>query len=222
MIDIHPATREPLTVKLTFFDHRPAAQRIDRPTILVDGVALPDPAVTREDLTGTGEGWIYQFSVPSAAISNAGARVTLESAIWNPSAQGQGERDETLGVFVHNVEVWQGPRSLAVSEALPLDPMPHTPRQRFWWYNDDREYWETRHHLVDLWGWYLVVAGFSRGQALAWGILYAAGAGALLLLGLLLGRGSLPARPRRATRGKQRRRVVTNGRRIAGVSGKVG
>jgi len=222
VIALHPATREPLTVKLTFFDHRPAAQRTDRPTILIDGVALPDAAVTREDLTGTGEGWIYQFAVPTTAISDAGARVTLQSATWNPYAQGQGERDEMLGVFVHNVEVWQGARSLTVSEALPLDPMPDTPRQRFWWYNDDREYWETRHHLVDLWGWYLVAAGFSRGQALAWGILYAAGAGALLTLGLFLGRGLLPARTRHAMRGKKRRRVVTKGRGIAGASGKAG
>lgn len=222
VIGLHPATRAPLTVKLTFFDHRPASQRTDRPTVLIDGVALPDTAVTREDLTGTGEGWIYQFTVPSAAITDAGARVTLQSATWNPSAQGQSDRDETLGVFVHNVEVWQGAQSLAVSEALPLDPMPQTPRQRFWWYNDDRNYWETRHHLVDLWGWYLVVAGFSRGQALAWGILYAAGAGALLLLGLFLGRGLLPVRTRQMTRGKKRRRTTAKGRGIAGASGKVG
>jgi hypothetical protein len=222
VIALHPATREPLIVKLTFFDHRPAAQRIDRPTILVDGVALPEAAMTREDVTGTGEGWIYQFAVPPTAITDAGARVTLQSAAWNPHAQGQGERDEMLGVFVHNVEVWQGARSLTVREALPLDPMPETPRQRFWWHNDDRDYWETRHHLVDLWVWYLAVSGFSRGQTLAWGILYAAGAGGALLFGLFLGRGLLPTRPRRATRGRKRRRVVAKGRGVAGASGKAG
>ena len=222
VIELHPAARAPLTVKLTFFDHRPVTQRTDRPTILLDGAALPDSAVTREDLTGTGEGWIYQIAVPSAAITGDGVRVTLQSATWNPFAQGQGERDELLGVFVHNVEVWQGAQSLVVSEALPLDPMPDTPRQRFWWYNDDRNYWETRHHLVDLWGWYLAVAGFSRVQALAWGILYAAGSGVVLLLGLFLGRGLLPARTRRMARGKKRRRVVAKDRGVAGAGGKAG
>lgn len=166
VITLHPARREPLTVKLTFFDHRPLAARVERPTILLGGVPLDDRAVARQDLTGTGEGWIYQFTVPPTAIVGEGASVTLRSATWNPQASGQGDRDETLGVFVHNVEVWQGAEPLTIREALPLDRMPETPRQRFWWFNDDRNYWETRHHLVDHWAWYLAVAGFSRGQAL--------------------------------------------------------
>ena len=222
VIVVHPVTREPLTVKLTFFDHRPAAQRTDAPTILFDGVAIDAGTVTRQDITGTGEGWIYQFVVPSPSLTGDGATVTLQSATWNPHAQGQGERDEALGVFVHNIEVWQGTQALNVSEALPLDPMRDTPRQRFWWYNDDREYWETRHHLVDLWGWYLAVAGFSRGQALAWGILYGVGAGGLLVLGLSFGRGQLPAHTSRATKGKKRRRRAAKARNVARAGGRVG
>jgi len=152
LIVLHPASRAPLTVKLTFFDNRPRALRVDRATVLLNGVPLPAGAVTEQDVTGTGEGWIDSLTIPAEALSADGtATLTLQSAIWNPARVGAGTRDEILGVFVHNVEVWRAGTPLAVRDALPLDPLPDTPRSRFWWFNDDRGYDETRHHLVDHW-----------------------------------------------------------------------
>jgi hypothetical protein len=209
-IVLHPAAQDSLTVKLTFFEDRPPALRTERPTVLINGAALAESAVTREDLTGDSGGWIYQFTVPTAAIVGGETRVTLHSTTWNPHQAGRGDRDEMLGVFVHNVEVWQGGRAFAVTEALPIDPMPQTPRQRFWWHNDDRNYWDLRRHLVDHWGWYLAVAGFPRGGAIAWAATYGGGALALLLAGILLGRGYLPA-PQTRRVGKRRRAASRKG-----------
>jgi hypothetical protein len=220
-IALHPAARDSLTVKLTFFDHRPLAARTDKPAILINGASVDAAAIAREDLTGDGGGWIYQFTVPSAAIVDGGVTVTLQSATWNPQQAGQGDRDELLGIFVHNVEVWQGGRPLTVLEALPIDPMPQTPRQRFWWHNDDRNYWETREHLVDHWLWYLAVAGFPRGAALAWASLYGGGAALLLLAGVLLGRRYLPAR-RRQRPAARKRRTAARGDVVARVGRRAG
>jgi len=188
LIVLHPASRAPLTVKLTFFDNRPRALRVDRATVLLNGVPLPAGAVTEQDVTGTGEGWIDSLTIPAEALSADGtATLTLQSAIWNPARVGAGTRDEILGVFVHNVEVWRAGTPLAVRDALPLDPLPDTPRSRFWWFNDDRGYDETRHHLVDHWAWYAAVAGFPRAQTIRWIVGNAALGGIVLLAGLALG-----------------------------------
>ena len=138
VVTLHPASRAPLIVKLTFFDNRPRALRTDRATVLLNGAPLPAGAVMEQDVTGTGEGWIYSLTIPAEALAADGtATLTLQSATWNPARAGVGPRDETLGVFVHNVEVWRAGTSLTVRDALPLDPMPDTPRSRFWWFNDD-------------------------------------------------------------------------------------
>ncbi len=187
-IAIHSARRAPLTVKLTFFDNRPRALRTDRATVLLNGAPLPAGAVTGQDVTGTGEGWIYSLTIPAEALAADGtATLTLQSATWNPARAGAGTRDETLGVFVHNVEIWRAGTPLTVRDALPLDPMPDTPRSRFWWFNDDRGYDETRHHLVDHWAWYAAVAGFPRDQTIRWIVGNAALGGLVLVAGLALG-----------------------------------
>ena len=187
-IVLHPATRAPLLVKLTFFDNRPRALRTDRATVLLSGAPLPAGAVTEQDITGTGEGWIDSLTIPAGALAVDGtATLTLRSATWNPARAGVGERDEPLGVFVHNVEVWRAGTPLTVRDALPLPPMPDTPRSRFWWFNDDRGYDETRHHLVDSWAWYAAVAGFPRAQTIRWLALNAALGATVLLAGLALG-----------------------------------
>jgi len=187
-ITLHPASRAPLIVKLTFFDNRPRALRVDRASVLLNGAPLPAGAVTEQDVTGTGEGWIDSLTIPAEALAADGtATLTLRSATWNPARAGTGTRDETLGVFVHNVEVWRAGTPLTVRDALPLDPMPDTPRSRFWWADDDRAYDETRHHLVDHWAWYAAVAGFPRDQTVRWLVGNAALGGLVLLAGLALG-----------------------------------
>lgn len=207
-ITLHAGAVEPLLVKLTFFDHRPPALRRQQPTVELNGQTLPESVIERRDFSGTGEGWIYQFTVPAAALHDGQATVTLRSATWNPRAVGQSNRDEELGVFVHNVEVWRVGQPWQVREALPLPPLPDTPRWRFWWFNDDRAPDDTRHHLVDLWLWYVLVAGFSRGTAAAWIATYLAWCALLFLLGLLVLRPRLgwswPARRQQRRRTSRR------------------
>ncbi len=202
-ITLHPAAREPILVKLTFFDHRPAGQRAGAAEVLVNEAPLAPGAVERRDFSGAGEGWVYQFTVPAAALERGAAVVTLVSPTWNPRAAGQSDRDEELGVFVHNVEVWRGGQAWAVRQSPAIEPMPRTPRWRFWWFNNDA----TRQHPVDHWAWYAAAAGFDRGLAAGWIAAYAAVGAAILAAGLGLGLRSLPAGAlRRAPRRCARRR----------------
>ena len=189
---LYAAANEAHTVKLTFFDHRPTNVRTTPPQILIGGVALPDGAVERQGFTADGEGWTYQFTVPASAFSGNRATVTLHSPAWNPRALGLGDRDENLGVFVHNVEAWREGAPLTITdtpEKLIIDPLPRTPRWRFWWFNDDH----TRHHLLDHWAWYASVAGFPRDLTIRWIGSIAGFAGLLVVAGLVLGARSLPA-----------------------------
>ncbi len=203
---IYAAANEAHIVKLTFFDHRPANLRAVAPTILVDGVALPEGAVERQSITADGEGWIYQFTVPASAFQGEQATVTLQSAPWNPQTLGLSDRDENLGVFVHNVEAWRAGVPLTVAdtpEKLLIDPLPRTPHWRFWWFNDDH----TRHHLLDTWWWYAAVAGFPRDLTIRWIASFAGFSGLLIVLGLVLGVRSLPDGALRFAPRKQRRKV---------------
>jgi len=207
VVRVYPIDGSPLTIKLTFFDHRPPALRTDLATVLVNGVTLPDSAVERRDATGNGEGWIYQFQTAPPDDGRAPLAITLRSATWNPQASGVSERDEDVGVFVHNVEVWREGRSLTVREGLALAPLPDTPRSRFWWANDDA----IRHHLTDNWAWYVAVSGLGAAHVALWLGGYAAVAVAIAAAGIALGWRTLPAREKR---GGRRRRVVRR-RRVA-------
>ncbi len=207
VVRVYPIDGSPLTIKLTFFDHRPPALRTDLATVLVNGVTLPDSAVERRDATGNGEGWIYQFQTAPPDDGRAPLAITLRSATWNPQASGVSERDEDVGVFVHNVEVWWEGRSLTVREGLALAPLPDTPRSRFWWANDDA----IRHHLTDNWAWYVAVSGLGAAHIALWLGGYAAVAVAIAAAGIALGWRTLPVRARR----EGRRRVARKRRRVA-------
>ena len=214
VVRIYPTDGSPLTAKLTFFDHRPPARRTELATVLVDGVRLPDGAVERRDVTGDGEGWIYQFQVAPPGGGRAPLAITLQSATWNPKASGAGDRDEEVGVFVHNMEIWQEGRALTVREGLAIPPLPDTPRSRFWWANDDA----TRHHLTDNWAWYVAVAGFGPARTALWLGGYAAVALAIGVAGLALGWRSLPPRGKRGAR----RRITSKRRRATAASRRSG
>lgn len=212
-ITLHPGRAGAALVKLTFFDHRPTALRGESITVLLNGVPLANRALERRDFTGTKEGWVYQFTVPAEMLVGGSATVTLHSVPWNPKATGQGERDEDLGVFLNNVEVWSDGRSWRIGEALLPPPMPSTPRGRFWWFNDDRPPDETRHQLIDLWAWYAAVAGFSRQVATTWISGYAACCLLLSLVGLILLRPFLPHPPWLHRRAIRRRGATPTGAR---------
>lgn len=217
-ITLHPARAESLTVKITFFDHRPTAAR-DTPAVLVNGTPLPESAVERQVLTADGEGQAIQFVVPAEAVRGNRAVITLQSATWNPATTKQGERDEELGLFVHNVEVWRAGVPFATGQALPILRMLDTPRWRFWWFNDDRAPDDTRHHLVDHWAWYAAVAGFPRTATMTWIAAYGVIALVPLVVGLGLGWRALPVMlPLRRSvqkRGKRKRTARTK----TGVAG---
>ena len=186
---IHPANHtDQVLLKLTFFDHRPPTLRKDQPTVLINGVPLSDEAVTRDNFTGDGEGWTYQFAIPPTATGSP-ILVMLQSTPWNPKASGQGERDEDLGVFIHNVEVWRAGVPLGIREALTFDPLSNTPRQLFWWFNDDA----VRHHPLDWWATYALAAGLPRDVTLGWLLAYGTFGAAILASGLTLGLRTLPA-----------------------------
>jgi len=207
VVQIHPTDGSPLTIKLTFFDHRPPARHTERAIVLVNGAPLPTSAVDQRDATGNGEGWIYQFQVTPPDGGRAPLAITLRSATWNPKASGVGNRDEDVGVFVHNVEVWQEGRSLTVREGLAIAPLPDTPRTRFWWAGDDA----IRHHLTDNWAWYVAVSGLGATPIALWIGGYTAVAVLLAAAGVALGWRTLPARGERGGRrrvARKRRRVV--------------
>jgi len=107
-------------------------------------------------------------------------------------------RDEAIGVFVHNIEVWRFGQPLRVYEALPIDG--HRVR-RYWWFNNDL----AQRHLIDLWAWYVAVSGLPLVLRIGWIVGYAAVAGAILVTGLRLG---LPLLPPGLVR-LPRRRVAT-------------
>lgn len=210
VIALHPGGAGTVLVKLTFFDLRPATTRGEPATVLIDGVPPPEGALERRDLGGDAGGWVYQFTVPAAALADGGATVALHSPTWNPKAAGRGERDEDLGVFLNGVEVWRDGRPWTITEALSPPPLPRTPRARFWWFNDDRPPDETRHQLLDHWAWYAAVADFPRPVATAWIGGYAACGLAPILVGVVVLR---PVWPRRRSRRAGRRRAVGAARR---------
>ena len=159
------------------------------------------------DFTSDGQGWTYQFAIPSTATGDP-ILVSLESTPWNPKLSGVGERDEDLGVFVHNVEVWRAGVPLNVREALVLGPIPATPRQAFWWFNDDA----IRHHPLDWWATYALAAQFPRDVALGWVLAFGSFGFGIFLSGLALGWRAFPislslSRPKRR-KGARKRRVA--------------
>ena len=223
-IALYPAAPLPLRVKVTFFDYRPPAQRAAAgPSILVDGVPLPEAAIERRDFSSDGTGWIYQFTVPAKAIHNGRATVTLVSPTWNPSTTGRSDRDELLGLYVNMIEVWRAGEPLRVRDEAVLlasrafGPVPQDPAALYFWFNDERTFGapedvDPTHQFIDHWAWYAAVVGLERGTALRWMVAYGLAATVPLLVGLALfaqgrtRRSSGVASPPARRRGKRRRR----------------
>ena len=197
-IAFHPAAKMPLLVKVTFFDHRPPAQRAAAgPGILVNGTPLPGAAIARRDFSSDGTGWIYQFTVPAEALRDGRAIITLVSPTWHPGTAGRGERDEPLGLYVNTIEAWREGESLRVRDGAALiasrafGAVPQDPAALYLWFNDERTFGgpedvDPTHHLIDHWAWYAAVAGLERSTALRWIAAYGLTAALPLLAGLAL------------------------------------
>ncbi|MGN6672894.1 MAG: ArnT family glycosyltransferase [Thermomicrobiales bacterium] len=196
-VTLHSPAGQAALVKFTFFDLRPATQRHGEAVVLVNGTPLPTEAVVRDNFSGDGQGWTYQFTVPPTALQSGQAIVTLQSQTWNPHAAGRGELDERVGVYVNNVEVWTAGRPWRVRDrpdllisraigALPAEPAP-----LYSWFNDEYafsepSYADPLHHLVDHWLWYAAVGGLGRTRTLVWSALYGGGAILWLIAGAVL------------------------------------
>lgn len=225
LIALHSGGDEPLTVKLTFFDHRPATLRADRPVILVNGRPLPDAAIERVNFTGDGEGWTYQFTVPPDLLGGRRASLAIRNTPWNPRALGVGERDAMLGLFVHNVEIWRRGRAWPVRDDATtaarrtIPAFPTTIPALYDWFNADAPFGPVAngpsiHHAIDHWAWYLAVGGLPRGQTIAAFFIFGAAGALPFALGLAHFLGTLPTVARR--RLLPRRAAPQRGRRRAG------
>jgi hypothetical protein len=97
-----------------------------------------------------------------------GVVLTLHSDTWNPTlVTEENPRNEDLGVLLQSVDVMQGNEHFTVREALPI-PRPPSDRRGLWlWYYDT-----PNHHLLDVWWWYVLVAGLPPGYvALLFGVI---------------------------------------------------
>jgi hypothetical protein len=204
MITLHSGGTEPLTVKLTFFDHRPANLRADHPAILINGNPLTEGAIERVNFTGDGEGWTYQFTIPGEMLHDRQAAITLKSTPWNPRALGAGDRDESLGLFVHNVEVWRlgQPWSVrddaATAARRTIPALPTAPQSLYDWFNAYQPFGTAAngmvvHQAVDHWAWYLAVGGLPRGQTIGSMLTFGLLGTVVWLTGLVLFLRTLPA-----------------------------
>ena len=225
-IALHSGGTEPLTVKLTLFDHRPAALRVDRPIILIDGTPLPEAAIERVNFTGDGEGWTYAFTISADLLRDRRATLTLHNSPWNPRALGVGDRDQTLGLFVHNVEIWRLGQpwpvrdDAATAARRTLPALPTDTPVLYDWFNDYAPFpavadGPTIHHALDHWTWYLAVGGLPRTHTIATMLTFTTIAALPLLLGLFLFLHTLPAGtlrdalPPRARKKRTRRKAST-------------
>lgn len=212
--------RSPLTVTLTYVDPRPAALRPTQVTIAINGEPLPASAIDRSSLAADGSGWRYAFPIPAAQLRNRQAMVTIESATWNPKVAGVANRDETLGIFVQDISVSDGERQYRVVQMRTIPPAPVQSERLYHWFNDDRAADSPAvdapaHHLVDWWGWYGSHAGFPRQPAFFVALIVGGLSSGMMILGLLLGRTTLPQRvsPRpRAFRRYRRKERGANSR----------
>lgn len=181
-IALYAAAHEPLLVRLRFDDPCPAPGRwpLD---VAVNGHPLARDALTWSVATGAAARSALEWTIPAAALTRNAAIVTLRAPTCGTTPAGQGAEAD---VDVRSIEVrrtgQQAPWPVREALALAIEPLPRTPRQQFWWFNDDN----VRHHLIDHWAWYAAVAGFPRGLATRWLAAYAGGCLTLIIAGLLL------------------------------------
>ena len=138
----------PIPLTIRYADHRPPPLPRAAVSLWVDGKRVDAAA---KPLGGVES----QFTVTAPA----GAPLELRSDTWNPSAVGQSDRDENLGVQV--VSISRADDAPLAVTALPQIPgMPNSGFGRWaWFYRPDY------HHAIDLWAWYLAVSGAPPGIA---------------------------------------------------------
>ncbi len=113
-ITLNPPTNTALHLKITYFDHRPPAMRATATAVTV---ALGNEAIVPVDrlaIAPANEGFILAYDIPPALLHSAGRRLTIVTPTWNPSRAGVSDRDEELGIFLNNLEIW--------ADGVPISP----------------------------------------------------------------------------------------------------
>lgn len=146
IVALNPKNGAALHVKLTYFDHRPAAMRTAAtPVTVTIGTETLAP-VDRLPIATTNEGFILAYDIPSAMLHVAGMRLAIHTPTWNPAQSGVSDRNEDLGIFVNNLELWADGIPMTATEAVRFPPVPATPRNVWYWSN-----YPEFPHLLDWW-----------------------------------------------------------------------
>lgn len=179
LVALHPRDGAAVHLKLTYFDHRPAPLRATPTpvTVAVGGETLAP--VDRLPIAPANEGFILAYDLSPALLRTAGTRVAIIAPTWNPAAAGVGDRDEPLGIFINNLEVWADGAPMTPREAVMLPGVPPTPRNVWVWSN-----YPEYPHLLDWWPVLLrdarmpggLTAGIGAGMTSAVALLAAGGA----------------------------------------------
>lgn len=173
-VTLNPRRGTAVHIKLTYFDHRPAASRAAATPVVVtlgkETLTLGD----RLSIAPANEGYILAYDVSPALLRAAGDRLTISAPTWNPSRTGVSDRDENLGIFINNLEIWADGIPLIARERAMASPVPETPRNVWVWAN-----YPNFPHLLDWWPVLLVDAAMPRGLTAA---MFGAMLGAVALL----------------------------------------
>ncbi len=173
-VTLNPRRGTAVHIKLTYFDHRPAASRAAAtPVVVTLGKETLTPG-DRLSIAPANEGYILAYDVSPALLRAAGDRLTISAPTWNPSRTGVSDRDENLGIFINNLEIWADGIPLIARERAMASPVPETPRNVWVWAN-----YPNFPHLLDWWPVLLVDAAMPRGLTAA---MFGAMLGAVALL----------------------------------------
>ncbi|MGI8688306.1 MAG: hypothetical protein ACR2M3_06965 [Thermomicrobiales bacterium] len=146
IVTLNPKDGAALHVKLTYFDHRPAAMRATAtPVTVTIGMKTLAP-VDRLPIATANEGFILAYDIPSAMLHAADMRLAIHTPTWNPEQAGISDRNEDLGIFVNNLELWADGVPMTAEEAVRFPPVPVTPRNVWFWSN-----YPEFPHLLDWW-----------------------------------------------------------------------
>ena len=161
-VTLNPQRGAALHIKLTYFDHRPAALRTAAtPVVVTLGKETLNPG-DRLPIAPANEGYILAYDVPPATLQATDDRLTIDAPTWNPSRTGVGDRDEDLGIFINNLEIWADGVPLTARERTMVPPVPETPRNVWVWAN-----YPNFPHLLDWWPILLVDTEMPRGLTAA-------------------------------------------------------
>lgn len=146
VVVLNPKAGVALHIKLTYFDHRPIAMRATAtPVTLTLGTETLTPT-DHLPIAAANEGFVLAYDVPSAMLRSAGTRLTMSTPTWNPARSGVSDRNEDLGIFVNNLELWADGVPMTAEEAVLFPPVPATPRNVWFWSN-----YPEFPHLLDWW-----------------------------------------------------------------------